>query len=246
MWIAWDKFLGVIIDEKLNWSKHIQHVTNKVRCSIAQLYEMRKLLPTKMKKSVYNAIVNSQLSYAISVWGCTLVADRLEPLFILQKRALRNLFSIRKVSRFVKGHTKPEFKKYNILTVYNIYNYMTLLDINKLVRLKQPEYLSSLLRLDTPTQRNNRLYTPAFKVKKYQNNFCYQGPNLWNLLSSSASYCNKLTLTVTSSSFKSKLKTFLLKMQSYGQSTGDYNWYVTNKSIPAYLTAIKSDPHFKL
>ncbi len=63
------KFLGVIIDERLNWKKHIQHVTCKVRGSIASLYDMRKVIPRKLKNSVYNCIVNSQLSYGISVWG---------------------------------------------------------------------------------------------------------------------------------------------------------------------------------
>ena len=44
------KFLGVTINESLSWIKHIQFVTNKVRNSIAQLYEMRKLVPKTMKK----------------------------------------------------------------------------------------------------------------------------------------------------------------------------------------------------
>ena len=61
------KFLGVIIDHKLCWSKHIRLLTNKVRNSISQLYGMRKEIPPKLKTSIYNAIVNSQISYAITV-----------------------------------------------------------------------------------------------------------------------------------------------------------------------------------
>ena len=52
------KFLGVIIDSKLSWDIHIRLITNKVRNSIAQLYEMRKIIPPSLKNSVYNAIVN--------------------------------------------------------------------------------------------------------------------------------------------------------------------------------------------
>ena len=32
------KFLGIVIDHKLSWKKHIDNVTNKIRCSIGQLY----------------------------------------------------------------------------------------------------------------------------------------------------------------------------------------------------------------
>ncbi len=60
------------------------------------------------------------MSYAISVWGSYSNVDRLKPLFMLQKRALRNLYGIRRVSKHVKGHTKLIFAKQNILAVYNI------------------------------------------------------------------------------------------------------------------------------
>ena len=41
------KFLGVKIEERLSWVPHIRFVTNKVRCSIAHLYEMRRIIPKK-------------------------------------------------------------------------------------------------------------------------------------------------------------------------------------------------------
>ena len=62
------KFLGVIIDHKLSWNEHIQFLTNKVRSSVGQLYDMRKVISKNLKNSVYNAIVNSQMSYAVTVW----------------------------------------------------------------------------------------------------------------------------------------------------------------------------------
>ena len=44
------KFLGVKIDEYLTWVPHIKFVTNKVRNSISQLYDMRKAIPKNLKK----------------------------------------------------------------------------------------------------------------------------------------------------------------------------------------------------
>ncbi len=235
------KFLGVIIDHKLSWDKHIRLLTNKVRNSIAQLYNMRKVLPPKLKTSVYNAIVNSQLSYAITVWGGSMTGDKLKPLFLLQKRALRNLYSIRRVSKHIKGHTKSVFQKHNILTVYNIYNYMIICCIGKLVGLSEPVYLFQILRLDMPNQRHT-LFVPKLSRNHYQNSFCYQAPKLWNLLSSSASFCFETTKAPTLNCLKSRLKRFLIKMQSYGDLT---EWIDSNKNISTYLASVKADPYFK-
>ena len=235
------KFLGVIIDHKLSWDKHIRIITNKVRNSIAQLYEMRKLIPPNLKNSVYNAIVNSQLSYAISVWGGSSTGDKIKPLFLLQKRALRNLFGIKRISTHVKGHTKSIFHKHKILTVYNVYNYMTVLSLGKTMRIEEPVFLYKILKLDSTSLRN-MVYVPMFKRNQYQNCFCYQAPKLWNTLASSPKYCNDVTNAPTLSSMKTRLKSFLLDLQSYGNKN---EWIDSNKLINLYLNAAKADPYYK-
>ena len=58
------EFLGVIIDYKLSWKKHIKTVTNKVRCGIVQLY-MSRVISCGLRTTEYNAIVNSRLPYDI-------------------------------------------------------------------------------------------------------------------------------------------------------------------------------------
>ena len=235
------KFLGVIVDERMSWKKHTQYVTCKVRSSICSLHDMRRVIPKKLKNSVYNAIVNSQLSYGISVWGSYAITDNINPLFILQKRALRNLFCIRKVSKFVKGHTKLTFSKHGILSVYNIYNYMTILSIDKLFKLKEPQYLNELLNLNCDgDRRNNRIsHIPKFKCSHYQGNYCYQGPYLWNLMASNARICNETTSSPSINVMKTRLKKFLLKMQSHGKNENDDTWYKFNHSPELYIHQIK-------
>ena len=41
------KFLGVIIDSKLNWSDHIRYIKNKISKSIGILTKIRRLLNKK-------------------------------------------------------------------------------------------------------------------------------------------------------------------------------------------------------
>ena len=237
------KFLGVIIDERLCWAKQTQHVTCKVRSSIAQLYEMRKILPKALRNTVYNSIVNSQLTYAISVWGAYSNADRLKPIFLLQKRALRTLFGIKRVSKHIKGHTKAVFEQHNIMTVYSIYNYMSILCLNKLLILEEPKYLHEILRLKPHgLLRNERIFVPSLKLKHYQNNFCYQAPTIWNFIGSNSSLCNNVIHAPSTNSMKSRLKSFLLKMQSHGLDVNDYNWNESNFCIVAYVNMMKNEP----
>ena len=237
------KFLGVTIDNRISWKNHILTVTNKVRSSIGQLYNMRNVIPKKLKVSVYNAIVNSQLTYAIPVWGSfSKNNDSLRHLFLLQKRALRNLFAIKRESKHVRGHTKSTFNKYKILTVYNLYNYMTLLHLAKLIRLQEPTFLCKLLKLDVTGYRNNRIYQPNFTLNHYQNNFCYNGPKLWNNMSASPTCCESITLAPTLNCQKSRLKDLFCKVQNYGD---EVEWLQINKSLDLYLTSVKQDPYCK-
>ncbi len=176
------------------------------------------------------------------VWGAHTITNNLNPIFVLQKRALRNLFCIRKVSKYIKGHTKQVFSKLNILSVYNIYNYMTILSVDKLLKLREPQYLCELLNFNPNSdKRNNRIeYIPKFKCNHYQSNFCYQGPCLWNLLASNSSLCNEITVSPSRNAMKARLKKFLIKMQSYGQNGNDEAWYQFNHSIELFINQIKS------
>ena len=74
------KFLGVIIDEKLKWKKHISTLTSKISRITGSLHSIKRIIPTSMKTSVYNALVNSHLTYAISVWGADPTGNKLQSL----------------------------------------------------------------------------------------------------------------------------------------------------------------------
>ena len=51
------KYLGVHIDDKLNWSEHIRHTVTKLRQTIAQLYFVR-FLNTSVLKILYLLLFN--------------------------------------------------------------------------------------------------------------------------------------------------------------------------------------------
>ena len=61
--------LGIEIDDKLQWSDHIQKIINKISKGTYMLYKFKKLLPTKTKTLLYNSFVMSHLRYGITIWG---------------------------------------------------------------------------------------------------------------------------------------------------------------------------------
>ena len=197
---------------------------------------MRRIITPSLRNSVYNALVNSNFSYAISVWGSGANESKLKPLLTIQKRCLRNLFKVRKQSKYIKGHTKTTFNSHYILTVYNLYYYFTLSCIARIRQIRSPEYLYSLLNINSDKQR---MVIPIIKTEHYQQNFLYQGPKLWNQILPFIKD-KKYNIPSTMNLYKSRVKSFLMKLQS---DCDENNWTTANRCIDSYITMIKCDPY---
>ena len=51
------KYLGVIIDSKLNWIDHITYIKNKVAKGIGIIWKAQKLLNKKALLNLYHTVV---------------------------------------------------------------------------------------------------------------------------------------------------------------------------------------------
>ena len=80
------------------------------------LFKLGKCLPRDLLRSVYFALINSQLIYGISIWGSAGSTTNLATLFSAQKKSIRTLFRIPRISKNCPGHTKSFFISKNILT----------------------------------------------------------------------------------------------------------------------------------
>ena len=79
------RFLGVIVDEKLNWSKHIQTLKSKMSKYIGIMGKLKFQIPTKARLFIYNSLVQSHLNFCSSIWGFA-AKSNIEKLFTVQKR----------------------------------------------------------------------------------------------------------------------------------------------------------------
>jgi len=63
------KYLGVVIDSRLNWDLHIAHADKKVACGSAALYKLQPYVNVDLLRKVYLSIVYCHLHYVILMSG---------------------------------------------------------------------------------------------------------------------------------------------------------------------------------
>ena len=81
------KYLGLILDNKLDWKGPITELSKKLSRAVGLLCKIKNLCPTSVLISLYYSIFNSHLLYGLVVWGN---ANRsyINKIKYLQKRAL--------------------------------------------------------------------------------------------------------------------------------------------------------------
>ena len=109
------KYVGVIIDHKLNLIEHISYVKSKISEGIGIMYKARQFLTKIALLMLYHAYIYPYMTYCIEVWGCS-SQTQLNCLFLLQKKIIR----IRNFSHYL-AHTNPLFLSMEILPLRKIF-----------------------------------------------------------------------------------------------------------------------------
>ena len=63
------KFVGLKLEEFLNWDFQIEHISNKIASSIFALSQIKNILPLNIRLLVYNSLVRPHIEYGIVTWG---------------------------------------------------------------------------------------------------------------------------------------------------------------------------------
>ena len=85
------KFLGMWINEYLNWQSHIAKLTLKLTRNLNLLKYSQNLMPTNTKKLIYHAHIGSHLQYGILLWGNGATNEQLNKLQKIQNKCLEGL-----------------------------------------------------------------------------------------------------------------------------------------------------------
>ena len=187
------RFLGVIIDKKLNFSKHINHVVGKVSRHAGILYKVKDFLTPHAKLTYYNSFVLPYISYNIVHWGGT-NATHLKPLITVQKRIIRTM-----VNAKARDHTKPLFFRLKILTVNDLYAFHAATDTHSKILCGRYGVSHNL-----NTRNRNRAVPKPYGLTRTRQSVSFKGPNIWNSLPDSIKSIQSLP------SFKRALKAFYI------------------------------------
>ncbi len=127
-------FLGLILNENLNWKFHIDKISNKISRSIGILNRQKYIIPLHSKLHIYSSLILSYINFGILSWGyhCNRITK-------LQKRAVR-IVSLSKYN----AHTEPIFKQLKLLKVQDILKQQELKFYYKYKHGMLPVYLQNL------------------------------------------------------------------------------------------------------
>ena len=131
-------FLGLLIDENLNWKSHINKICNKITRSLGVMNRIKRYLPSDILRMIYNAMVLPHLQYSILCWGRNLTRIRK-----LQKKAVRIISK----SKY-NAHTEPLYKHLNLLKIDDIFLYFMLKFYYKHQNGTLPAYFSSMFMVN--------------------------------------------------------------------------------------------------
>ena len=109
-------YLGVILDDNLNFKKQYETVKNKLENTVKALICTRNLLNFRAKFQLYNALFESHINYCSLSYMDKLSKGQIQNLQRLQKKAIRLIFNANKYS-----HTEKLFRLAKITPIESIY-----------------------------------------------------------------------------------------------------------------------------
>ena len=200
------KFLGVLIDEKLNWIAHTNHVSLCISKALGILYRIKNALPNRLLLMLYYTMIYPYFTYCNILWGCAKPSILLK-LITLQKRA------IRLVSRSsYRSSTGPLFCSLGILKLEDIHKQQLALFMFKYKYKALPvscmHYFTVNLKHSHSTRNTSYFKRVSFRTGVRERCITVRGPRFWDSLPSPLQNCSSFN------SLKSDLRSHLLNSYS--------------------------------
>ena len=121
------KFLGIQIDNNLNWDHHVTNLVNKLNSNHYLLFILKKLLSEKNLAKLYYTHIYSHIKYGIVTWGSMAKKIQLNSIYTVQKKC------VHLINKQEKSSSIPELLKYH-----------QLLKVQDIVELEQCKFVCRL------------------------------------------------------------------------------------------------------
>ena len=180
--VHYSRLLGVQIDEKLTWNKHVEEVAKKATSGVGAIRRIRDFVDRETLISIYNALVRPHFEYCSEVWD-TLGIGLSTCLQKLQNRAARIIMGMKNDTPALEAITALGWEtlesyraKSKALQMYKVLNDLA---PNALVNLfmRKSDITDHELRGSSTS-----LQMPLPRTENMKKSFSYDGAKLWNSL----------------------------------------------------------------
>ena len=189
------KFVGMVIDDKLNWKEHVLYVNKKNSKSLCVMCKVKSYLNEEALLSLYNTRFEPYLNYYSEVWG---LAGKtiLSKINIYQNMCIR---MVCKVSR--NSHTTNLFKKLKILKFRDKVDYKILQLMYKVKQKSLPTNIQILFEINYGkyynTRQLNKFYVTYSRTVLKSRCLSIYGVKMWNNLDVVARNCLSFLAFIT-------------------------------------------------
>ena len=173
------KFLGIIMDEQINWKPHIQFVKSKLSRTFSVIHRASKLINFEGLLTLYYSLFMPYLCYCCEIWGNTYESN-VKCISIMQKRVIRVICGERRLA-----HTNQLFKEKSILKFSDLVKYKTCIMMFKLFTNDCPKHLQLRFTIyENPhnTRRKNNFIVLYSRTNMKAMCLSVYGVKLWNNL----------------------------------------------------------------
>ena len=204
------KYLGLIVDNKLNFYQHIEYIKKKVSKRIGAMYRSKNLLPLKFRKMFANALMLPHFDYLDIIW-CKTYKSKLKDLDISYKKIAKIALDVNIRESSISVYKQMGWLPLHLRRQLHLSSYMYRI-VNEIC----PRHFIGKFSYISGGSRggeNCNLYTQKSKSHK---EFFYLGAKAWNVVPQT------LRASESVKHFSNTFKTLLLsKMLSDGSYLTD-------------------------
>ena len=164
------RFLGVLIDQKLTWDRHIDKLCDQLSKYVYLFRSLRYEVSPCVLKSSYHGLFESRVRYAVLAWGHS---SHLHRVFKVQRKIVRVIANLH-----YREDVKRWFSELSILTVPCIYIYECL----RYIHSNTSSYSTAHEIHNYNTRRGHELNTMYVRLEKSKNALNFFGPKFYNIL----------------------------------------------------------------
>jgi len=205
------KYLGVILDQHLNWNDHVNMIIKSVSRRLGAIWRVRRFLDKKTSELMVKALVIPIITYCAVVWmSC---GSKMQ----IQIQSLHSRAAKLVLGRGKFASSSQALSSLNWHPINHQWKIQSFVMMYKCMHNMSPLYLSSKFQESLSTHKSSRLTRsvvknnlkiPFFRLEKGKSTFFYRGISLWNSLPVSIKLVDDICIfkTVVRKFLKNRIK----------------------------------------